>query len=416
MTEPRPLFRPEAVAFQQQARLGEIVLLQPLPARLLFWSLVAVFGLVVVYICLAQYTRKETVTGYLVPTAGIAKIVVPRAGIVAAVHVREADEVEQGDALLTVEVDQTTADGQNVDAMLLQTLARQKATLVDEILLQEGRAVSERKRLEAQIAGAQGQIAQLENQIALQQERIELAGSIVASVQDLRAKGDFSDVEYKRRQEALVESKQALAALNQQLASRRVELTQAAAELEQLPATIAEKVQTLRNQVAEAEQRVAEIEGRRAFVVRAPVAGRVSTLEATVGRAVDPRQPQLSLLPRDSTLEAALFVPAHAIGFVRSGLQVRILFDAFPYQRFGTYGGHVLRVTRTMLSTGDASMPVALKEPAYKVTVVLDRQDITAYGERVPLQPDMLLKADILFDRRPLLAWLLDPVLSARIS
>jgi membrane fusion protein len=61
-------------------------------------------------------------------------------------------------------------------------------------------------------------------------------------------------------------------------------------------------------------------------------------------------------------------------------------------------------------------VPVVLKEPAYKVTVILDRQDITAHGQRIPLQPDMLLKADVLLDRRPLLSWLLDPFLSARIS
>jgi len=69
-----------------------------------------------------------------------------------------------------------------------------------------------------------------------------------------------------------------------------------------------------------------------------------------------------------------------------------------------------------MLNSGDASVPVVLKEPAYKVTVILDRQDITAHGQRIPLQPDMLLKADVLLDRRPLLSWLLDPFLSARIS
>jgi membrane fusion protein len=69
-----------------------------------------------------------------------------------------------------------------------------------------------------------------------------------------------------------------------------------------------------------------------------------------------------------------------------------------------------------MLTSADVSAPVSLQQPAYKVTVQLDRQDVTAFGERVPLQPDMLLKADILLDRRPLLTWLLDPLLSARMS
>src|SRR5262249_31611150 len=152
--------------------------------------------------------------------------------------------------------------------------------------------------------------------------------------------------------------------------TRRAELAQVTASLEQLPANIAEKVQALRNQLADAEQRVAEIEGRRAYVVRAPIAGRVSTLQAAVGRAGDPRQPQLSILPRDGALEAELFVPAQAIGFVRPGQEVRVLYDAFPYQRFGTYGGRIVRVSKTMLTGSDVSGPVSLQQPAYKVTVV----------------------------------------------
>lgn len=101
---------------------------------------------------------------------------------------------------------------------------------------------------------------------------------------------------------------------------------------------------------------------------------------------------------------------------MRAGQEVRVLYDAFPYQHFGTYRGRVTGVARTMLSGTDLAGPVALKEPAYKVVVMLDRQDVDAYGAPVPLQPDMLLKADIMLDRRSLLTWLLDPLLSARVS
>ena len=46
----------------------------------------------------------------------------------------------------------------------------------------------------------------------------------------------------------------------------------------------------------------------------------------------------------------------------------------------------------------------------------LERPDIDAYGKRIPLQPDMLLKADIILERRTLVDWLLNPLLSARIQ
>jgi membrane fusion protein len=124
---------------------------------------------------------------------------------------------------------------------------------------------------------------------------------------------------------------------------------------------------------------------------------------------------QLEIIPLDANLQAELFFPTRASGFVRPGQQVRILYDAFPYQKFGTYRGTVKKVSHTILTGNEATGPISLKEPAYRVTVALDRPDIDAYGLKMPLQPDMLLKADVLLEQRSLISWLLDPVFSARM-
>ncbi len=108
-------------------------------------------------------------------------------------------------------------------------------------------------------------------------------------------------------------------------------------------------------------------------------------------------------------------MPARAIGFVAPGQSVRLLYDAFPYQRFGTYRGTVESVATTMLAATELPEPVLLlKEPAYRVKVALDRQTVDAFGREVALQPDMTLRADIILERRSLVEWLLEPLLSAR--
>jgi membrane fusion protein len=67
-----------------------------------------------------------------------------------------------------------------------------------------------------------------------------------------------------------------------------------------------------------------------------------------------------------------------------------------------------------MLTKSDISGPIDLREPAYKVTAALDRSDIDAYGKRIPLQADMLLRADIILEKRSFMSWFLDPLLSLR--
>jgi membrane fusion protein len=123
----------------------------------------------------------------------------------------------------------------------------------------------------------------------------------------------------------------------------------------------------------------------------------------------------MEIIPDDNVLQAELFVPTRAIGFVRPGQKVRILYEAFPYQQFGTYGGRVNKVSQTILTKSDTSGPIELKEPAYRVTVALDRPDIDAYGKHVPLQADMLLTADIILQKRSIMNWLLDPLFRVRM-
>jgi membrane fusion protein len=178
---------------------------------------------------------------------------------------------------------------------------------------------------------------------------------------------------------------------------------------------MAGKIQGIRSELATTEQRFTEISGRRAYVIRAPAAGRVSTLQATVGQFADPRRLQMEIVPNDSALQAELYVPTRAIGFIQPGQEVRILYEAFPYQQFGTYSGKVLKISQTILTKSDTFTPIELKEPAYRITVALDRPDIDAYGKKIPLQADMLLRADIILVKRSLISWLLDPLLSVRM-
>jgi membrane fusion protein len=113
-------------------------------------------------------------------------------------------------------------------------------------------------------------------------------------------------------------------------------------------------------------------------------------------------------------LEAYLYVPSRAIGFIRPGQLVKVQFQAFPYQRFGTYNGRIIDVSDTILSPLELPIKMSLSEPVYRVAVELEQQTVTAYGEEVTLQAGMLLNADISVDTRNLMEWLLDPLYSLK--
>ncbi len=416
MTPRPPLFRQEAIDFHRNVRQwGRVSLLQPVSIKIFAWFLIVSVALILLFLFLGQYSRKETAIGYLTPTTGTAKIFAPQQGTIKELYVKEGDEVEEGQRLLLVETSQIAANGQDVNANVLTILDSHKALLTKQIAAEEIRITSEQARLTAVIGGLETEITQLKAQISTQNEQIRVSNDLVSSVAGLRTKGLISELEYRKRELAALEQQQKLNSLNQQLAASQNRLTEARYSLEQLPTVTAGKIQSLRSELATTEERITEITGRRAYEIRAPAAGRISTLQTSVGQFADPRRAQMEIVPDNSVLHAELFVPARAIGFVRPGQRVRILYDAFPYQQFGTYGGRVHEVSQTMLTKSDTTGPIELKEPAYRVTVSLDRPDIDAYGKRIPLQADMRLRADIILEKRSLISWLIDPLLSVRV-
>jgi membrane fusion protein len=412
----RSLFRQEAIDFQHQhLNWGPVILLQPVSTKILTWFLATVVALILVFLSVAQYARKETVAGYLTPTVGTAKIFVPQQGFVKELYVEDGQQIEEGEPLFSVSTDQVAANGEDVNKTIFDVLALQRDLINRQIAGEEHRADTERERLNALIKGTETEISHLDAQKKVQSQRLELSESFVSAAAQLSAKGAMSDLERKRREQAALEQRQNLETLDQQSAARRNQLTESRYTLEQLPVVTDERIHLLRNELSTIEQRSAEANARRAYIIRAPTSGRISTLQATVGQVADPKRMQLEVVPLNASLQAELFFPTRAFGFVRPGQQVRILYDAFPYQKFGTYRGTVAKVSQSILTGNDAFGPIALREPAYRVTATLERPDIDAYGQRVPLQPDMLLKADVILDKRSLLTWLLDPLLSARM-
>ena len=410
------LFRQEAIDFQQQNRQwGQVALLQPLSTKIITWFIATVVLLFVAFLYFGQYARKETVTGYLTPAAGTAKIFAPQQGTIKEIYVKEGQQVERQQPLLAVETSQIAASGEDINVSMLATLEAQRKLLTNQIAAEQERMKSEQARLTALIGGLKTEVSELQGQIETQKEAVRVSREIVSSVIDLRARGLISALEFAQRELTALGQKQKQNSLNQELAARQNQLTETSYSLEQLPTVMAGKIQSLRSELATTEQRITEISGRRAYVIRAPDAGRITTLQASVGQFADSRRPQMEIIPNNSALQAELFIPTRGIGFVKPGQEVRILYEAFPHQQFGTYGGRINEISQTILSRSDASGPIELKEPAYRVIVALDRPDIDAYGKRIPLQAGMLLSADIILEKRSVMRWFLDPLLSVRM-
>ena len=140
-----------------------------------------------------------------------------------------------------------------------------------------------------------------------------------------------------------------------------------------------------------------------------------TAITAQRGQGVSGNQALASILPAGSELEAELYVPSRSAGFVKSGMEVLLRYQAFPFQKFGQFRGVVREVSGTSLRPDDIGEPRAVgsaAEPLYRVRVALERQTVTAYGAEQNLRSGMAIDASVLLDRRRLYEWVLEPLYS----
>jgi membrane fusion protein len=118
----------------------------------------------------------------------------------------------------------------------------------------------------------------------------------------------------------------------------------------------------------------------------------------------------MEIVPQRSTLHAEIYAPTRAIGFVKPGLEVRLLYDAFPYEKFGSFGGRVTQVSHAVMDPRQIAAPLNLQEAVYRLEVIPQAQAVEAYGRKEPLQAGMAVTANIILERRSFLSWLLEPL------
>lgn len=414
----QPLFRQEAIEARRSQWLGT-VLLTPRPSHRLFVGLALLaIAAMVALLTLGSYTRRASVTGWLVPEQGLVQIFAPQQGVVTEVFHREGDQVLAGEPLLALSAERQTGSGSvGTEAEISRSLDERRASLEAEIAQQKQLLAQQRKSLSKRLRAMQSEIDQFSRELNVQQSRAQLATASADRMRDLATKGFASKMQIQQLEENELDQRGRVRNLERQRGERERELAGLQAEYDDLPFKVQSQIAGLERSIRELEQDLANSEARRRILIPAPAAGTLTALQIHPGSNANPALPLLSLLPAGSKLEAQLFTPSRSIGFVRVGQPVLVRYQAYPYQKFGHYAGHVKAISMTAISPNELPPQLArltsltaTGEPLYRITVALDSQSVTAYGQAQPLHPGMQLESEILLERRKLYEWVLEPL------
>jgi membrane fusion protein len=415
--EALPLFRPELMREHQHQWMGS-VLLKPRPLHAWFAATAALtVAAIVAALAFASYTSKARVAGWLVPAEGVVRVFAPRAAVATDVFVREGETVARGQRLMALSTEEQSAALGATQARVAVELASQRDSLSADSERSGQLFRQQRANLAERLGAMREEHRKLEQEIALQRKRLEMARQWETRALELRQIGFALEQQVRAASHDAIEQAARVQALERSLIVAGRERAALEGELRDIPLRMAAQEETIKRGIATTARDLAETEARRALSIEAPQDGIVTAIQAQPGAAVQPGRSLLSIVPRGMAHEAHLYAPSRAVGFVRPGQAVLLRYRAYPYQKFGHYRGAIVSVSRSPIEPSElpagfaaSATPGGSAEALYRIVVRLERQSVTVYGKPIALQPGMQLDADILLDRRRLYEWVFDPL------
>jgi membrane fusion protein len=410
----RKLFRQEAIDAQREKYLGEATIARPVP----FWVFTAIAAaaaaLIIIVAIWGQYTRRERVEGYLELDAGAARVLIQDTGRIVELLIKEGDEVTAGAPMAKISLDRSTQTASSTSGAVSEELAQRKIILEKEQGQWRELGAQQVQQVKKRVVDLQTEMAQIDREIKLQEQRLGSAREQAKRFQQLSAEKFVSDIVARQKQDEATDQEIRLQALKRQRVTLDRDLSSAKMEEPSVALKSRTEVEKVARQISEIQQSLTQEDARRETVIRAPVTGTVTNIAVNAGQSIAADTLLATVVPRGSGLHAELLVPTRAIGFITKGQEVVLRYEAFPFERFGQYRGLVADISRTVWSPGEKIGPLMVREPVYRVAVKLDRQGVGAIGQEFPLRVGMLVNADILLEKRSLLEWIFEPVLQLR--
>jgi membrane fusion protein len=373
--------------------------------------------LLVAFFGFFETTRKTTIQGVLVPASGVTRVLSSPFGVITDIRIKEGQFVRKGDILFVISSERN-ANSRSTETLISELLVKRRDSFYAELTQVKQHMEHRRKVLQQRTLDLNDEIKRLESQALMQKQRISLSEQTVNRFTNLNATGYISAAQLQEREAELLDQRQRLLEIYRISSTMKRDLASNEAEVHNIEMQESRERTTLQRNASTLEQDLTENEARREIPIRAHTDGTVTTIAVNLGQTVSSVILLASILPEESKLEAEMYVPSRAVGFIKPGMTALLRYQAFPYQKFGQHYARVREVATTSIRPGEFSnLPTTIPgvsqlEPVYRVRLELSQQAVRAYGTAIPLRSGMLVDSSVLLERRKLYEWVLEPLFS----
>ncbi len=374
-------------------------------SSVLVWTLAGGTLFAIAWAFLAPLPQTVALQGKLQSTSGSQSIDAPVPGVIEDVAVVEGQRVNRGDLLLRFDARDAQArlnSAQRNRDRLQNQITINRVVLGEEpasSLSENQRAllISQRQNNDGSLAAEQAAIRRSKVRVAGLRQSLSTAEMVAYRYEALQRDGASSELQVVMALAKVAEIRTDLDAEEEdliRLKSRR-EADQGSRE-----ALLRKEIESNLNQIAVLDRDIRQSDVLLSRInVEAPITGLVFELNVSRGDVVSKRsgnKPMLQIIPEDE-LQAKVFIPNEAIGFIRIGQRADISLTAFNASDYGYLPATVKRVGSDALTPQEQQRELGTDAQGlhFPATLKLNNQSLQVGTRSIDLLPGMSLTADL---------------------
>ncbi|MBG6027724.1 HlyD family type I secretion periplasmic adaptor subunit [Proteus mirabilis] len=388
----------------------------------------------IMWASLGKLNVQSSATGKLIVAGHSQVIQIYEHSRLAVLHVKEGQKVNQGDALLTLDIlgvdEEVKGLQKKIDSLLLLKLRYQ--ALSQEASPQKLYHFNklDEKTKKSILISYQKEKDEFESNINLIDTEIEINNKNQTMIHNellslntlkeninqrfllkkkLFIKKIISQMEYLENEKELLEINRVITIKNaeyQLIKSQEKKLNENLDTLEkQKKLEWHDKYKQYESELLIYSQNLNHAQKRQQLkIVRSPVTGTVQQItNYTLGSSLQPSQQVMTIIPDNQHNIAEVNILNKDIGFIHVGQKAMIKIDAFPYTRYGTLEGNITNIAKDSIQHEQLGL-------VYPATIELNTQMIESNNQQYSLAPGMSLVAEIIIDKRRVIDYFLSPI------
>ncbi|WP_165889134.1 HlyD family secretion protein [Mannheimia granulomatis] len=414
------MFRQEAIEYQSKKWKSTAVLFSRIPSWLIFFVSLFVFTAFILFIVFGSYTRREKVVGELVMQAHPIILSAPKSGYISESYIEAHQQVKKGDPLFKITLDRITHSG-NINVNSILSLKSQISAIEKAISALEKNKIESIASLEKQIKNNK-KIYQDKQTYSIEIEKsMSEYADLVKRYEKLLKVGHTNHDEVNLQKSRYFQQKSLFNELKQELVQLQSTILNLESEMENRKTEFNNQIIRYEMQKSDLSIRLMEFESVADIIVNASLDGKIESTNVTVGQIVKENDPLAQILPNNKgNYRLVMWVPNSAISFIKTGDEVNIRYEAFPFEKFGQFKGEIKTISTLPASLQELSfyknLPPKLDQgiPLYKIIVDIADQNVQYNDKTLYFMSGMKAEATLFLENRKLYEWMLFPIYQLR--